>query len=385
MDILENIKVLDLTRLLPGPLLTLFLADLGAKVIKIEDTEQGDYLRWMSVSGETSDNLFEALNRDKKGIRLNLKTQEGVEIFKRLAKDADVIVEGFRPGVMEKMGIGYEVVSKINQKIIFCSISGYGRNSPYSEHAGHDLNYIGIAGILGVNGYKEKPEIPGIQVGDIAGGSMSAFGGIMLALFNRERTGKGMYLEISMTDSSLVFMTPYIPYIRKGLERNTMELVGSVPCYNVYKTMDGKFVTLGALEPKFWYTFLKKINRMDLIDEQLAKGEAFKRVYNEIQKIFLTKTRNEWIEFFKDEDVCVEPVNELNELLKDPHITKSNMFIYVNESNFLTIRNPFYRKEEINNTHKRAPLPGEHTIEILKDAGYSNEEIEEFKNKGVVQ
>ncbi|MGB9736114.1 MAG: CaiB/BaiF CoA transferase family protein [bacterium] len=382
---MDNIRVLDLTRLLPGPLLTLFLADLGAEVIKIEDTEQGDYLRWMSMAGDSSDNLFEALNRDKKGIRLNLKTHDGIEIFKKLAKDADVIVEGFRPGVMDKLGIGYDTISKINQKIVFCSITGYGKNSPYSEHAGHDLNYIGIAGILGVNGEKDKPDIPGVQIGDIAGGSIVAFGAIMLGLFNRERTGKGLYFDISMTDSLLVFMAPYIPFIRKGIERKTMELVGSVPCYNIYKTRDGKFITLGALEPKFWKQFLQKVNRTDLIEEQLAKGKAFERVYNEIQQIFLTRTRNEWIEFFKNEDVCIEPVNELNELLEDPHVKHSNMFVYVKEADSLTIRNPFYREGSLDTRCKKAPTPGEHTVEILRNAGYSEQDIEQFRKQGVIQ
>jgi len=383
MGILSDIRVLDLTRLLPGPLLTLFLVDLGAEVIKIEDTEQGDYLRWMSVAGGNNDNLFEALNRDKKGIKLNLKTPEGIEVFKRLAKDVDVIVEGFRPGVMDKLGVGYETISKINPKIVFCSITGYGKHSPYAAHAGHDLNYIGIAGVLGVSGDKDMPEIPGIQVGDIAGGSISAFGAIMLGLYNREKTGRGIYLDISMVDSLLVFMAPYIPYIKLGLQRRTMELTGSVPCYNIYKTKDGKFITLGALEPKFWNNFLKKIHKTELIQAQLARDEEFENVYNEIQQVFLTKTREEWLEFFKDEDVCVEPVNELNELLDDPHVKQCNMFGYINEASSLTLRNPFYKVEQSTN-FRRAPLPGEHTIEVLKRAGYSETEIELLKQKGII-
>jgi crotonobetainyl-CoA:carnitine CoA-transferase CaiB-like acyl-CoA transferase len=363
----------------------MFLADLGAEVIKIEDTDQGDYLRWMSVAGKGPDNLFEALNRDKKGIKLNLKLPEGIEIFKKLSEHADVIVEGFRPGVMDKLGVGYDVIDKMNPAIVYCSLSGYGRDGPYSSHAGHDLNYIGIAGTLGVTGGKDKPVIPGVQIGDIAGGSITAFGAIMLGLYHKQKTGKGLYLDISMVDSLMSFMTPYLPYIKTDLKRGEMELAGSIPCYNVYRTKDDKFLTLGALEPKFWSRFLQMINRTDLIGEQLAKGDAFKRVYNEVQQILLSKTVKEWIEFFKDEDVCVEPVNDLDELMNDPHIKHRGMLGYVDtdKDRSWTIRNPFYKDKRCS-ASKKAPMPGEHTLEILKEAGYSDKDIEQMKRKGVI-
>ncbi len=385
MKILNGIRVLDLTRLLPGPLLTMFLADLGAEVIKIEDTDQGDYLRWMSVAGKGPDNLFEALNRDKKGIKLNLKVPEGIEIFKKLAEHADVIVEGFRPGVMDRLGLGYDVIEKMNPAIVYCSLSGYGKDGPYSSHAGHDLNYIGIAGVLGVTAGKDKPVIPGVQIGDISGGSITSFGAIMLGLYHKQKTGRGLYLDISMVDSLISFMTPYLPYIKMDLKRGEMELAGSIPCYNVYRTKDDKFLTLGALEPKFWDRFLQMINRTDLIGEQLAKDDDFKRVYNEVQKILISKTREEWIEFFKGEDVCVEPVNELNELLNDPHIKHRGMLGYVDtlKGRSWTIRNPFY-KDKSYSVSQKAPMPGEHTLEILKQAGYNDEEIEELKKRGVI-
>ncbi len=385
MMLLNGIKVLDLTRLLPGPLLTLYLADLGAEVVKIEDSDQGDYLRWMSVAGNGSGNLFEALNRDKKGIKLNLKTPEGVEVFKRLAQEADIVVEGFRPGVMDKLGVGYDAIKPVNPAIVYCSLSGYGKDGPYSGKAGHDLNYIGVAGTLGVTGTREKPAIPGVQIGDIAGGSITAFGAIMLGLFNKQKTGKGLYLDISMVDGLTGFMTPYLPYLKTNLKREEMELTGSIPCYNVYRTQDDKFVTLGALEPKFWSRFLEMINRMDLVEEQLAKGDDFKRVYHEVQRVFLSKTRKEWLEFFENEDVCVEPVNELDELLNDPHIKYRGMFgsVKAGADEFITIKNPFHRNEQ-HRDFKKAPQPGEHTVEILKKAGYTNEQIEELKRKGVI-
>jgi crotonobetainyl-CoA:carnitine CoA-transferase CaiB-like acyl-CoA transferase len=385
MTLLNGIRVLDLTRLLPGPLLTLYLVDLGAEVIKIEDTEQGDYLRWMSLAGNGSGNLFEALNRDKKGIKLNLKTPEGVEAFQRLSRKADIIVEGFRPGVVDKLGVGYDAIKSINPAIVYCSVSGYGKDGPYAGKAGHDLNYIGVAGSLGVTGNKDKPVIPGVQIGDIAGGSITAFGAIMLGLYHKQKTGKGLYLDISMVDGLISFMAPYLPYLKTDLKRGEMELTGSIPCYNVYRTRDDKFVTLGALEPKFWTRFLQMINRMDLIEEQLAKGEDFKRVYNEVQQVFLSKTRQEWLEFFRDEDVCVEPVNELDELLDDPHIKHRGMFDYIKTEGdkFITIRNPFY-KGDPQGDHRRAPLTGEHTVEILKQAGYSDNDIEQMKRKGVI-
>lgn len=385
MKLLNGVRVLDLTRLLPGPLLTLFLADLGAEVIKIEDTEQGDYLRWMPIVGDSSGSLFDALNRDKKAVKLNLKMTEGVDVFKKLSAHADVIVEGFRPGVMDRLGVGYSEISRINPAIVYCSVSGYGKDGPYAVKAGHDLNYIGIAGALGVTGSEKKPVIPGVQIGDIAGGSLSAFGAIMLGLYTREKTGKGIYLDISMVDSLISFMVPYLTFMKSGLKRGEMELTGSIPCYNVYKTKDGKFITIGALEPKFWVRFAGMVDRKDLIDKQFAKGEEFNDVYNDVQNIFMTRTRAEWSVFFKDNDVCIEPVNELDELLGDPHIKYRNMFGYVDtdDGTSLTIRNPFY-KDNQQEAFKKAPKPGEHTVEILKQAGYSVQQIEQLKKKGVV-
>ncbi|MCL4557802.1 MAG: CoA transferase [Deltaproteobacteria bacterium] len=385
MDLLKNIKVLDLTRLLPGPLLTLFLADLGAEVIKIEDTEQGDYLRWMSLSGSGQNTLFGALNRDKKGMRLNLKLPEGIEVFRELSRHADVIVEGFRPGVMDRLGVGYPAISAVNPAIVYCSISGYGRDGPYSACAGHDLNYIGVAGALGVTGGSGRPVIPGVQIGDIAGGSLTSFGAIMLGLYNKEKTGRGIYLDISMTDSLLSFMTPYLPYLKTGLKRGEMELTGSIPCYNVYRTKDDRFVTLAALEPKFWSRFLTMIDRTDLMEEQLAKGRDSERVYNELQRVFRSKTRAEWLEFFRNEDVCLAPVNEIDDVLDDPHIEYRGMFGHAGTCGDgpLTIMNPFYRDRQ-DRSLARAPEAGEHTVEVLRQAGYSEQRIEQLKKNGVI-
>ncbi len=385
MDLLKGIRVLDLTRLLPGPLLTLFLADLGAEVIKIEDTEQGDYLRWMLLSGNGQNNLFSVLNRDKKGIRLNLKLPDGIEVFKELSRRADVIVEGFRPGVMDKLGVGYPAIKEVNPAIVYCSLSGYGKDGPYSSCAGHDLNYIGVAGALGVTGGRNRPVIPGVQIGDIGGGSLTAFGAIMLGLYNKERTGKGMYLDIAMTDSLLSFMAPYLPYLKTDMKRGEMELSGSIPSYNVYRTRDGKFVTLAALEPKFWDRFLRMVDRTDLREDQLARGRDFERVYNELQQVFQSKTREEWVEFFKDEDVCVAPVNEIDEIMEDPHIVSRGMFGYagIGDTRSLTIMNPFYRDRQLR-PREKAPEAGEHTVEILRQAGYSEQRIEQLKKNGAI-
>ncbi len=383
MKILKNIRVLDLTRLLPGPLVTLFLADLGAEVIKIEDTDQGDYLRQMSEIDSTRGSLFEALNRDKKGIRLNLKVKQGVEVFKRLSKYADIVVEGFRPGVMDKLGVGYDAISQINPSIIYCSITGYGKDGPYAKKAGHDLNYMGISGVLGVTGTIDKPVIPGVQIGDIGGGSFTAFGSIMLALYNREKTGSGMNIDVSMIDGLLAFMSAYLPYVKNGIKRGDMELIGSVPCYNVYKTKDDKFITIGAIEPKFWAKFVDMISRPDLLDKQYARGDEMKRVCEDIQSVFIKKTRKEWVDFFNGQDVCIEPVNEPDELLNDPQIIYRGMFGYVQTEHgkAITIRNPFYKDK--NDDFKKAPASGEHTVELLKSAGYSDKEIEQLKQEGV--
>ncbi len=387
---LKNITVLDLSRLLPGPLCSLFLADLGADVIKIEDTETGDYIRWLPPLLDEYGAVYHALNRNKRSMRLNLKTSRGREIFRKLAKTADVILESFRPGTMNKLGLGYNDIKKINPKIIYCAITGYGQDGPYMDKAGHDINYISIAGLLGANGSEGgPPQMPGTQIADIGGGSLLGLSQILLALYQRERTGKGQFLDTSMTDGCFTFLMHHLaesaarksPF-RRGGER----LTGGLACYQVYKTKDNKYISMGALEPKFWASILKIIGREDLINKQFIEDEQVP-LKKELQDIFITRTRDEWLALFQGQDVCCEPVYEPEEAENDPHIKARGIFRRFklkNGAETLQIRTPLRGSKIKECTFRQAPAYGEHTEMILKKLGYNKKEILLLKNKGVI-
>jgi len=276
MEALHGVKVLDLTRLLPGNFCTLLLADYGAEILKIEDTDRGDYGRWYPPRVKEQSALFIGLNRNKRSMKLNLKTDKGRGIFMQLVETSDVIVESFRPGVVDRLGIGYDAVRKVNQEIIYCSISGFGQDGPYRDKVGHDINYIGIGGILGITGQRGgSPVVPGTQVADIGAGGMMAVIGVLVALVHRQNTGKGQYIDISMLDgivswlslsASKYFVDGEIP-CREGMMLN-----GQYPCYRVYKTKDGKYLTIGALEKRFWENLCRALEREDLIPQQYATG-----------------------------------------------------------------------------------------------------------------
>lgn len=387
---LENITVLDLSRLLPGPLCSLFLADLGAEVIKIEDTEAGDYLRWLPPHLDDYGAVYHALNRNKKSIKLNLKMKEGREIFKKLAKVSDIILESFRPGTMDKLGVGYKELKEINPRIIYCAITGYGQDGPYRDKAGHDINYISIAGLLGANGKENgEPQMPGVQIADIGGGSLLALSHILLALYMREKTGKGQFLDVSMTDGCFTFLMHHLAesHGRKSpFKRGGERLTGGLACYNVYRTRDDKYISLGALEPKFWANLLKILGREDLINKQFVEDEQ-KNLKEELQKIFLTKTRTEWMALFEGKDVCCEPVYDLEEVEHDPQIRTRDLFrriILKNGVESLQIRTPVKGSETRVVEVRQAPAYGEHTESVLKKLGYTEKELAELKEKGII-
>lgn len=330
MRALDGLIMLDLTRLLPGGYCSMFLADLGMEVLKVEDPFQGDYLRRMKPIQRRESAYFLAINRNKKSIHLNLKTSEGNKIFSRLVKRVDVILESFRPGVTKRLGIGYEAIRKINNRIIYCSISGYGQDGPYCERAGHDINYLALGGLLSLSGEKCKPPalLP-IPIADIGvGGIMAAFA-ILAALIAREKTGRGQHIDVSMTDGVLSCISMHIANLfsrgsfpRKG----ELEMGGASPYYNVYETLDSRWISIGAIEPKFWANFCKAIGREDLIQKQFVEGEERSSLFGEIRKIIKTKTRQEWEVFFKDVDACIEPVLEIEEVLSHPQFLHRGIF-----------------------------------------------------------
>ncbi len=391
MQILEGIKVMDLTRLLPGPVCTLIMADYGAEVIKLEDPWTGDPTRYFGPAVDADSSFFWQLNRNKKSLAIDLKSPEGARIFKELAATSDVILEGFRPGVMQRLELGYDVISQINPAIIYSSLSGYGQDGPYAYRAGHDLNYASITGLLELNreNKQKPPEVPPIQVADIGGGSLMALAGIMMALFNRSRTGKGQYIDVSMADGLIPWLSYAASYYFAGSESprvNKGEITGEYACYNIYQTSDGKYLSLGALEPVFWQKFCRFAGREEWVDKQynLEEQTALKE---EVSEFFRQKTREEWVELFTKEDFCCEPVLDISEACEHPHLEKRNFFIEVSRPGGASARQvgfPLNFSSDFGKLRLPPPKLGEHTQEVLNEAGFSHEDINDLIEKGII-
>ena len=386
MGPLTGLKMLDLSRLLPGPYCSLLLADLGMDVLKIEDPELGDYSRKMGYVRNQDSAFFLALNRNKKSMKLNLKVKEGKEIFYKLIESYDILLESFRPGVMDSLGIGYSELKRRNPRIIFCSLSGYGQDGPYRERSGHDINYIGLGGVLELTGSKEGPPVPPVvQIADIGAGGMMAAIAILASLVHREKTGEGQFLDISMLDGVISWLSMHAgKYFMDGElpERGKMQLTGRYACYQVYPTKDGRYMSLGALEPKFWKNFCEAIKRPDLILKQYIEGVDQERMIEEVKKIFKTKTQREWVDFFKEVDACCEPILTLEEVFQHPQVLQRKMVVECNhpiEGKIRQLGSPI--KSSLFSFEIRTPPPswGEHTLEVLREIGYSDEEIGRLK------
>ncbi|HJV87092.1 MAG TPA: CaiB/BaiF CoA-transferase family protein [Noviherbaspirillum sp.] len=324
---LQGIRVLDLTRLLPGPMATMHLADMGAEVIKIEDPGAGDYARTMGPVRKEVSQFFIAVNRGKHGIRLDLKNSAQREELLTMSESADVVVESFRPGVMDKLGVGWEVLKERNPKLVMCAISGYGQDGPFAQLAGHDINYVGLAGMLEQNvGPDGVPALGNLQVGDLLGGAQAAVQGILAALIGAKATGKGRFVDVSMTDA--VFAHNVMPLVAVNNFGRTAPpgrdlLTGGVPCYNVYRTSDNRFMAVGALELKFWEACCDVLGRPDLKSRhwslgQHVGGEDAMTVKAELDAIFAAETMSTWTERFAAADCCVTPILRADEAIDHP-------------------------------------------------------------------
>ena len=376
---LSGIKVLDLSRLLPGPYCSMILADHGARVISIEGK------RFMA------DDLFiPVINRNKEHMSLDLKTKEGKDIFFRLVKDMDVFLEGFRPGVVHRLGIDYDTVRKVNSKIVYCSISGYGQTGPYHTRVGHDVNYLSYSGVLDLIGEADRPpSIPGIQIADIAGGGMNAAIGILLALLARERTGKGQYIDISMTDGMVGFL-PMALYLQnlKGQAPSRADsfLSHRYACYNTYETLDGRYISIGAVENRFWKELCEHMEVPEYTSLQYDENRR-QEIIDFMRSSFMKKTLAEWEAELKDLDICWGRIQNLEEVLQDPLFRKREMVVEFQEKDGkknTVLGVPIKLSETPGSLRTPPPRFGESTASILKEIGYSKEEIKEFLDKGVI-
>lgn len=387
---LDGIRILDLSRLAPGPYCSMLLADLGADVIKVEEPSTGDYMRSMFPPIKEQSAFFISLNRNKRSLTVNLKSEDGREIIKKLARSSDVLLEGFRPGVMDRLGLGYENIKKINPRLVYCSLSGYGQDGPYRSQSGHDLNYIAMGGLLGLTGVEGGPPVvPGIPLSDLIGGLMAALG-IMAALNARNKTGVGQSVDVAMMDAviSLMGMSVTQSFAKgKFPERGKEILTGMLPRYNVYQTKDGRYMALGALEDKFWKEFCKAVGREELGEARTETESERKKVIADIQKIFMEKDQEQWIELFKKKDVCCVAVYDLGQVSRDPQVLARKMVIdafHPKEGQLKEVGIPIKFSETPGEIKRESPDVGEHTEEILSEMGFDSEQIRAWREVGIV-
>jgi alpha-methylacyl-CoA racemase len=412
---LEGIRVLDLSRLLPGGFCSLLLADFGADVLKVEDTGMGDYIRWSPPYVEGAEDsarsaLFLSLNRNKRSIRLDLKSEGGREVLLRLVGDYDVVLESFRPGVLDRLGVGYERMREVNPGIVYCAISGYGQDGPRRDASGHDMNYLGLIGLLGLTGESGggaggAPIQSAGQIADLGGGALMAAFGIMAALRERDGapavpardgsparaaqpgSGEGQVVDVSMADGALSWLAMVAgAYFADGTvpHRGDLPLAGSLVCYRPYACADG-WVTLGALEPKFWQAWCRGVGREDLIERQFERPGS--DAHSEVQTIFRARTRAEWEAFARTHDCCLEPVLDLDEALRSELVRAREMVVEIDQPGAERPVRQLGIPVKLARTpgsHARLPGPalGEHTEQALRAAGYSAEEVAELIASG---
>jgi alpha-methylacyl-CoA racemase len=392
---LEGLTVLDLSRLLPGPFCSLLLADFGADVIKVEDTGMGDYIRWSppyydGPADSAKGARFLALNRGKRSIRINLKADQGKDVLLRLARGADVLLESFRPGVLDRLGVGYERLRAENRGLVYCAITGYGLDGPNRDRSGHDMNYLGLNGLLGLTGERDGPPVQAAgQIADIGGGALTAALGILIALRERERSGEGQLVDCSMFDGSLAWLAMVAAdafATGHAARRGELPLAGHYICYRPYECADGH-VSLGALEPKFWQAWCEGVGRPDLIPSQLDPPGS--DAYATVSEIFRQRTREQWRAFASEHDCCLEPVLEFDEALDSELVRAREMIVTLDQPGRDEPIRQLGAPIKLGRTPAqpgRTPGPalGEHTEEVLTRAGFDGAEIAALLGAGAV-
>jgi crotonobetainyl-CoA:carnitine CoA-transferase CaiB-like acyl-CoA transferase len=391
---LADVKVLDLTRLLPGGFCSQLLADFGADVVKVEDTGMGDYIRWAPpFYGDeeqqglgTRSSLYLSLNRNKRAIRLDLKSDAGREALLRLVTDYDVLLEGFRPGVLERLGLGYDRLLEANPRLVICAITGYGQTGPYTGRAGHDMNYLGLVGLLGLTGEPDRRPIQSAgQIADIGGGALTAAFGVMAALHEARRSGEGQVVDVSMADGALSWLAMVAgAYLCDGEvpKRGDGQLTGRFVCYLPYECADG-YITMGALEPQFWANFCRGTGREDLVGKQFERTGS--EAWSEIAEVFRSRTRAEWKAFNDEHDAMIEPVLDVDEALDSELVREREMVVEWEQPELGSVRQlgfPVKMSRTPATVHAPAPAFGEHTREVLAAAGFSDDEIESLFESG---
>jgi len=374
---LDGVRVLDLSRLLPGPFLTMVLADLGADVVKVEEPRVGDYMRDFPPRGEGMSGRYLTVNRNKRSVTMDLKDDLERERFLRMAARADVVVESFRPGVMDRLGVGYEALRERNAGIVLCSISGYGQTGPYRDRAGHDINYLALAGVLAMSGATPDgpPAMAGVQIADMAGGAMWGALGILVALIERDRTGVGTHLDISMTEGALALLASEFGILDAEPDvptRGTGLLNGGAARYAVYRTSDGKYLSVGALEPQFLSRLaaaagleLPRGPEVAAADAGVPGEDEFRR---QLTRIIASKTRDEWVRVLADYDCCCEPVLELDEVADHPLHRERGLFFEIGDSGSpgtLQVRTPLGMPA----ARRPAPALGQHNDDVFREYG----------------
>ncbi len=391
MMLLEGIRVLDLTRLLPGGYCSLLLADLGAEVLKIEEPVRGDYLRWVEPKRGNQSIYFQCLSRNKRSLTLNLKTAKGKEIFHALVRRHDVVLEGFRPGVVERLGVDYETVSKLNPGIVYCSISGYGQDGPYRERVAHDANCLAIGGLLHCSGeVGGRPVFPALPLADMAVGGCMAALAIASALVKRKQTGEGQYLDVAMLDGVVSLMTLHAAdyfHTSRQVERGHSHFAGGSVGNSLYETLDGRYLALSIVEEKFWRNFCQAIGRPDRNDRDFLEVRSGSWLGAEVQATLRNRTRDEWASLFNGKEVCCEPVNTLADALSNEQVRFRKMVVEIADPNLGTltqIGNPVKAPGAVRTEHRPPPELGEHTRTVLREAGFGDDDIDTLFSEGVI-